>query len=321
MEERVRQGTVVLSLDRGVLQVGTSPGHSFVLTHISSEDEKWLRDLTAPTRTPRRAANTLRGGSPSREAIVDLLQGHDLLVRSPQRPGPADLCMRITGLDRIGIPLARTLRTIGVTHLDLRDRRTIDHEVEYLFPPGARGLSRQRILQEEMRGRNCFLSRQSDSHLVVSVENRVVDHARAGLLLGRDISHLPIVVDDRSIQVGPLCIPERTCCLLCLDFHRTDALPEWPTLREQLRHCPAPPPSPAMAATAASLAVQMIESVVTAASPRAASAHGDPNWYHGLAWRVFEGGIEQLRWDPHPKCSCSGQSLDFSPKEATPRSP
>lgn len=312
--QQVRGGTVMLSIEDGMLQVGSSPGHSFVVTNISVEDERWLRSLLRRGSTASAPSTECGNNHDSgvaltdrRKALLLLLQQHGLLLAPPRQLTFGQLRIRITGLDRVGIPLVRTLWTMGARHLDLRDRRTIDSEVEYLFPAAEKGTSRVETLWKEIRGSKMYLSRQSSPHLTISMENRVIDHGRAGLSLGQDISHLPIIVDDRSIQVGPVFIPSLTCCHLCLDYHQMDRLPGWPVLREAIRIDRAPRPSPALAGAAASLAAQMIDSMLTPVTPAAANPTEDPHWYRGLALRVFEGGVEELRWDPHPRCQCRAE--------------
>jgi hypothetical protein len=48
------------------------------------------------------------------------------------------------------------------------------------------------------------------------------------------ISHLPVVIDEERIRIGPVVIPGLTPCLTCLDLHRTDWDHAWPVLLPQL---------------------------------------------------------------------------------------
>jgi hypothetical protein len=56
-------------------------------------------------------------------------------------------------------------------------------------------------------------------------------------LLG--IDHLPVVIDEDRVRIGPLVRPGRTPCTACHDLHRTDWDPAWPALVHQLGHPPA----------------------------------------------------------------------------------
>ncbi|MGH3430342.1 MAG: hypothetical protein ACRDQZ_22700, partial [Mycobacteriales bacterium] len=52
------------------------------------------------------------------------------------------------------------------------------------------------------------------------------------------VPHLPVLLRDGTVIVGPLVIPGRTTCLNCLDLHRGDRDPEWPVLASQLATYP-----------------------------------------------------------------------------------
>ena len=48
------------------------------------------------------------------------------------------------------------------------------------------------------------------------------------------VSHLPVVIDEDRVRIGPVVIPGVTPCLTCLDLHRTDWDRAWPALLPQL---------------------------------------------------------------------------------------
>lgn len=52
--------------------------------------------------------------------------------------------------------------------------------------------------------------------------------------LRRDVPHLPVVISDSAVEVGPVVTPGITGCLLCVDLHRRDADPAWPAIATQL---------------------------------------------------------------------------------------
>ncbi|MCD9199044.1 hypothetical protein [Aeromicrobium wangtongii] len=58
-------------------------------------------------------------------------------------------------------------------------------------------------------------------------------------LLG--IDHLPVVVDEDRVRLGPLVRPGRTPCVGCHDRYRTDWDPAWPVLLHQLGRRPPLP--------------------------------------------------------------------------------
>ncbi|QGG40558.1 hypothetical protein [Aeromicrobium yanjiei] len=48
------------------------------------------------------------------------------------------------------------------------------------------------------------------------------------------IDHLPVVIDEDRVRIGPLVTPGRTPGLCCHDLHRADFDPAWPALLHQL---------------------------------------------------------------------------------------
>lgn len=294
---QVRKGVVALVLEPGMVQVGTHPHRSVLFTNLSAANEQWL--LEAVRQRPQLAVRHL---STARAQLLDRLR-HVGLLEGTGAPSVLDqLRVRVVGLDRVGVTLVRLLHEDGLRYLDLRDRRLVDVDVEAWFAPSSVGDTRQSALQAELRGTGAFLSRLSAPHLVVTVEGRAVDHQRAGSLLSEDLPHLPIVVDDDVTQVGPLSFPGVGPCFLCVDLHRTEVLPNWPYLREQLIASAAAIPSGAQAHAAASmaalLAVEAAPALVAKATP--------PPTIVGRSWAVGPGGCSSSVWMPHGACLCRG---------------
>jgi len=52
-------------------------------------------------------------------------------------------------------------------------------------------------------------------------------------LVGAGIAHLPVVLDERRVRIGPLVVPGATPCLGCHDAHRAAADPGWRALIPQ----------------------------------------------------------------------------------------
>lgn len=89
------------------------------------------------------------------------------------------------------------------------------------------------------------------------------------------IAHLPVVVEDDRVRLGPLVIPGRTPCLGCHDRHRAAWDRAWPALVPQLGRTPwsaAPPvPAPLAHAVAADVGAEVL-AVATGSAPRTAGA-------------------------------------------------
>lgn len=137
------------------------------------------------------------------------------------------------------------------------------------------------------------LSERSAPRILVA--HNALDPGRARAAVREDAPHLPIVFSATRAVVGPLVVPGRTACLACVDAHRYDADPSWPTLLAQLLGRPRAPVAPSLAAEAAGIAAWLIRGgepvdppargmsvVLSASSPR-------------RSWRTHH---------PHERCGC-----------------
>jgi hypothetical protein len=87
------------------------------------------------------------------------------------------------------------------------------------------------------------------------------------------VSHLPVVLDEDRVRVGPVVIPGVTPCMTCLDLNRTDWDHAWPALLPQLGRSTwtvAPRlPAPLAYAAAAEVGIEVL-AVATGQRPRTA---------------------------------------------------
>ncbi len=86
------------------------------------------------------------------------------------------------------------------------------------------------------------------------------------------VSHLPVVIDEERVRIGPMVIPGLTPCLTCLDLHRTDWDHAWPVLLPQLgrsRSMAPVLPVPLRYAAAAEVAIEVL-AVASGSRPRTA---------------------------------------------------
>ena len=326
---QLREGTFVHQVSPELFQVGSTPEHAVLFSDLTEEEKDWLRSLlpkgrVIPGRQSGRGNQSAGGSLTERQQEMLLLLENASLLGPEPNPLPR-LRIRIVGLDRVGILLSRLLVAAGIRHLDLRDSSRVNAEVENLFPADAKGLVRARILQQELaKDKKLRLGRITYPDLVVTCNSRVWDHARSGLLLSHDVNHLPIVTDDRSIQVGPFIAPGITACAVCVDMHVRDAFPTWPDTHLALRNATPVTPSHHMAATAAGLAASMIESValgipITPGRGTSSRDPEDPQQEGNLppgagsatshSWRVTQRGVQTRTWTRHPDCGCSAAGL------------
>ncbi len=100
--------------------------------------------------------------------------------------------------------------------------------------------------------------------------------------------------------VGPLVRPGHGPCLRCLDLHRGDRDPAWPSVLGQLLGPSSPgrqPEETALSALGAGLAgLQVLAHLDGAAEPAAAGAT--------LESELPDGLIARRDWPAHPSCGC-----------------
>lgn len=131
----------------------------------------------------------------------------------------------------------------------------------------------------------------------VIVAHFVVDPALHGVWLRRDIPHLPVVLGDVAVRVGPFVEPGTGPCLYCLERHRIDDEPAWPAMAAQLWGRRSPLDSGLVAAEVAAAATRMIlERFGAGAPPRRASS---------LLIDAVSGTVTRRVWQAHPECGCA----------------
>ena len=113
-----------------------------------------------------------------------------------------------------------------------------------------------------------------------------------GLWLRRDVAHLPVVLGDSSVAIGPLVVPGRTACLYCLQRHATDADPAWPAIASQLWGRPSPAETELVASEAGAIVARLVLSGGEASTRVVIDAE--------------TGEHSEERFEVHPDCGCGG---------------
>lgn len=140
--------------------------------------------------------------------------------------------------------------------------------------------------------------------LAVIVAGWLVGAEDHGRWLRRDIPHLPVVVGDAGVTVGPFVEPGSGPCLYCIQLAKTDADPAWPAIATQLWGRPAPPLPQLAIVEGAAFAARRI-AVRLAAGPGLA-----------LSWRVAAADrrISVRAWTRHAECRCATpEGSDWAP--------
>lgn len=210
----------------------------------------------------------------------------------------------VTGTGRLGAPVAVALAQAGVGHVDpdLGGRvRTADLVGAGFLPTDVGRHTADAVVDAVARTASGTLTRpvrRRRADLVVQVG---VDRP-AGLLAAgyarRRQPHLLLGLRDGVPVVGPLVRPPLGPCLNCLDLHRIDRDPAWPTLAAQLAVDP----------TAHACAVTTLLAAVAYATAEAL-AHLDGGAPETVGAAVEVAGAGRFRrrvWPPHPGCGCAG---------------
>ena len=128
--------------------------------------------------------------------------------------------------------------------------------------------------------------------------------------LRRDVPHVPVLLGDVGVVVGPVIEPGTGPCLLCLELHRRDSDEAWPAIATQLLGRQSAAESPVLvmegAAAASRLALERL-----GAGPGAATS---------VRIDAATGRRDVRTWQPHPGCGCSGIAELLEP-ELSPTRP
>lgn len=226
----------------------------------------------------------------------------------PDGDGRATLVARgrrtvaVVGLGRLGAALALHLATAGVGVLLLQDGGPVQVTDLGLGGYGQRdvGAARRSALQRllERDHPRTLVRDDAAPDLVVLVEDHVVRPARYARLVGEGVAHLPVVVREADVAVGPFVVPGATACARCADLHHADADPVWPALAAQLRDAPAPPQETTLAAVAAGAAAAQVLAHLDGLRPTTADAKLEV---------ALPDAVPRVRpTPPHRRCGCTG---------------
>jgi hypothetical protein len=132
--------------------------------------------------------------------------------------------------------------------------------------------------------------------VVVVTEPHAAHPARYQRLLGLGVPHLPVVVREADVVVGPLVRPGRSACVACVDLAQADADREWPALAAQLRETAEPTHEATLAAVGAATAAGQVLAQVDGHRPAAVGACLEIS---------LPAGLPHVRpAEPHPRCGC-----------------
>ena len=258
----LRPGALLLRRDATHLQVGTSPG-------IVIADRPGLVDLL---RLLDGARDVDRLTAIARASIPDLSVPVSQVLAELRSAGVVFDATRWTGVKRRGLDAeARHADLSGDDPARLSHRRTYGMAIH--SDAGSQRLATitEGVLADSGIAR---LEAEEPDLLVIAScgeASRTVfeQPARLGL------DHLPVVIDEDRIRIGPLVRPGRTPCVSCHDLHRADWDRAWPALMHQLgRHSATMTPPAVDALTTHAAALELAAEVLAHADGRPARTIG-----------------------------------------------
>jgi hypothetical protein len=217
----------------------------------------------------------------------------------------------VIGAGRLGSTLATTLAAAGVGQVAVGDPRQITPGD--LIPGGARdadlGRPREEATLDAVRQIGGQAERVGSApgrwveiapDLVILIEHGAADATAAGQLVSADVPHLSVVIHEDDVVIGPLVRPGNGPCLRCLDLHRGDRDPAWPTILTQLLGPAAltvRPEETALSVLGAGLAaLQALAHLDGVSEPSTVGAT--------LEAELPDGLIARRSWPAHPRCGC-----------------
>ncbi|TDE97503.1 hypothetical protein EXU48_04775 [Occultella glacieicola] len=330
---RLHDGFEVYWRSPGASQVGLDPRCSVLLEELSDGEQRVLEALGR--EIDRAALLTLANAHSVRtvdvDAMLERLRTAGVLreddeqsagsgadpdarywraaeVAGIEGPGPrVDRVVQVCGVDQLGLRVAGILAQAGVGSVLLQDRSRVRPEDvgAGMFRPGDVGVNRAEVGRSVLRAADpkvrVSVPPGTRPDLVVVVEHGVVDPVPLRALMREDVAHLPVLVRELDVVVGPLVRPGLGVCLRCVDLYRCEADPRWPAVATQVA---ARPPAGVETSLGWSGAAVAAGQVLAVLDGRPAAVEG--------------AGVELTAWDPvpvvrtwqvHPECGCSPAAL------------
>ena len=137
------------------------------------------------------------------------------------------------------------------------------------------------------------LAPPEEASMVVLVGDWVLAPADHLPWLNRDVPHLPVVVSEAAVTVGPFVEPGDGPCLHCVHLARVDSDAAWPALATQLLGREPREVPPLEVAEAAAFVTRRVFDRLAGRRER------------GRSWRLGTDGISERAWARHPECRCA----------------
>ena len=236
--------------------------------------------------------------------------GHHPSRRGPGHRHPAALLRRrrdahvlVTGSSQLAVPIAAILAAAGIGHIDpdlTGVARASDTTPFGLLPADVhrpRGIAAAEAVRRVAPETDLSPLGRDAASFAVLVGFAAPAALTALSYAARGLAHLAVTVRDGAVVIGPLVRPGASPCLNCLDLHRRDRDPAWPTVAAQLTTAPDVPEPLAATTTllgAASAAAEVIAHI----------DGGTPLTLGATVEIIGPGAHRRRRWGSHPGCGC-----------------
>jgi hypothetical protein len=209
----------------------------------------------------------------------------------------------LTGASQLAVPIAAVLGAAGVGHVDpdvSGVTRLGDAAPAGLLPGDAhrpRGVAAAEAVRRAAPDAQLTPLRPGTASFAVLAGFSAPAALTALAHASRRLAHLAVTIRDGIVVVGPLVRPGRSTCLNCLDLHRRDRDPAWPTVCAQLN-------TAADACEPVAAATLLVGAAYAAAEVLSYIDGGEPVTV-GATVEIERPGRETRRqWAPHASCGC-----------------
>ena len=323
---RVRGGCAILWRQQGVSQIGTSPGRRTIVSDLSLAEQRLLDEFARNLESAgvyRAARRSRVPVARARQIVEDLRRQGALVASATSELGGVD------GVywDRLGVDAKARGAVLSQAVLAFHGVSTLAQETALWLAEAGVGTILSTCSPQDgglapllsarfpaLRTRAPLRTRPD---VMVTVDPHVVEPLLARRLAQEDVVHLPVVVGEAGVRVGPV-LGGGGPCSTCLDLWERDADPCWPALATQMRTLPMPEVEHlVLHEAAASTARAVIDTLVGQSADvndakDGAEPDGEKNGDSAAWWSTHSVEVtgqeprgRQRTWERHPECLCS----------------
>ncbi|MDO5746099.1 MAG: hypothetical protein Q4P66_00315 [Actinomycetaceae bacterium] len=234
-------GFPVIDHHNGSVQFGTAPHSQFFLHDLQPEEAQFVQLLSRVTHQRDYEQLRIQSGLSHHQCqtLLDRLSGFPFTTSHPPTTLNSDevwwarqrgdqkmtqsrinAYIRVTGLDRVGFLLARQLVNAGATHIILQDSKPVTHWDIHPYPESMLGVLRESAAASLLQSPDCYVYRRLDTiDCDILVRPYRSDMLWAAHNMSKNRMHLPIILSEADITIGPLVKPGSTCCLRCVELN------------------------------------------------------------------------------------------------------